>query len=531
MPGTIRGQVTTTTLRLDADGRIVLWPDTARDMFDRAAVDAVGQPLACVIESRQRGACENVVAHLCREPKHGAVHTLDLLAERSDGSTFPLECSLWCARDLLLPGGVGFEVLLRDVSRRARLEQDLRQELRDLRQVSAAQRQELRDVRARLTDITETINEVFWIADADVTRMMYISPGYERVWGRSCASLYEDPRSFIEAIHPDDRQRVADDLLVQRSGKPFDHEYRIVWPDGSVRWVWDRGYPVKHADGSVSRYIGVAQDITRRRASEIALRRQEMLDAIGHMAGGLAHDFNNVLGVVVGHLDLIALSTPAGSPGRESADLALDAALRGARLARRLLGLARREPVARDVVDLAAAVRGLVPLLQHAAGTDTEVAVRADSTTLVHVDHGELDAALINLTVNARAAMPGGGRLTIGVETMALDVVAAAELSVPPGEYAALSVHDTGCGMSAAVLRRIGEPFFSTRPGTEGTGLGVSMVHAFVRQSGGLMQVQSDEGAGSTFRLLLPTAQAAQDGQGTLPIEFTTPAPNPDAPA
>ncbi len=117
----------------------MLWPDTARDMFDRAAADAVGQPLACVIESRQRGACENVVAHLCREPMHGAVHTLDLLAERADGSTFSLECSLWCARDLSLPGGVGFEVLLRDVSHRARLEQDLRQELRELRQVLAAQ--------------------------------------------------------------------------------------------------------------------------------------------------------------------------------------------------------------------------------------------------------------------------------------------------------------------------------------------------------------------------------------------------------
>ncbi len=372
---------------------------------------------------------------------------------------------------------------------------------------------------------------MFWIADADVTRMMYISPGYERVWGRTCASLYAEPRSFIEAIHPDDRQRVADGLLAQRVGMPFDHEYRIVRPDGTMRWVWDRGYPVRHADGSVDRYIGVAQDVTRRRASELALRRQEMLDAIGHMAGGLAHDFNNVLGVVVGHLDLIALSTPAGSPGRESADLALDAALRGARLARRLLGLARRDPVARDVVNLAAAVRGLLPLLQHAAGTDTEVAVRVDGTPLVQIDPGELDAALINLTVNARAAMPGGGRLTISVGTVDLDLVAAAELSVAPGQYAALTIHDTGCGMSAAVLRRIGEPFFSTRAGSEGAGLGISMVHAFVRQSGGMMEVQSSEGAGSTFRLLLPAAQAPSDEQGTLPIEFTTLHTNPDAPA
>lgn len=529
LPGSLSGQVTATTLRLDADGRIVLWPDTARDLFGRAAVDAVGQPLACVIESRQRSACENVVAHLCREPKRGAVHTLDLLAERADGSTFPLECSLWCADDPARPGGVGFEVLLRDVSHRVGLEQDLRQELRDLRQVSAAQRQEVKDVRARLTDITETINEVFWIADADVTRMMYISPGYERVWGRSCASLYDDPRSFIEAIHPDDRQRVADDLLVQRVGLPFDHEYRIIRPDGTVRWVWDRGFPVKNTDGSVHRYIGVAQDVTRRRASELALRRQEMLDAIGHMAGGLAHDFNNILGVVVGHLDLIALSTSHGSSIRESADLALDAALRGARLARRLLGLARREPIERSIFDLAAAVRGMVPLLEHAAGTGTDVTVRAGAAAFISVDPGELDAALINLTMNARAAMPAGGQLTISTETIDLRAHAAAERSLPAGEYAVLSVHDTGCGMSEAVLGRIGEPFFSTRAGSEGTGLGVSMVHAFVRQSGGTMQVQSHEGAGSTFRLFLPTVQAPSEVQGTLPIDVTAPPTDPAA--
>lgn len=531
MPGTHRGQVTASTLRLDAEGRIVLWPDTARDMFGRAAADAVGQPLACVIESRQRGACDNVVAHLCREPERGAVHTLDLVAERSDGSTFPLECSLWCADDLAMPGGVGFDVLLRDVGDRVRIEQDLRQELRDLRQVSSARRQELQEVRARLTDITETINEVFWIADADVNRMMYISPGYERVWGRSCASLYEDPRSFIEAIHPDDRQRVADDLLAQRSGLPLDHEYRIVRPDGTVRWVWDRGFPVKNADGTVNRYIGVAQDVTRRRASELALRRQEMLDATGHMAGGLAHDFNNILGVVVGHLDLIALATPLGSAARESADLALDAALRGATLARRLLGLARCEPVTRELVNLAAAVHEILPLLQHAAGNDTEVTVHADAALFVSVDPGELDAALINLAVNARAAMPGGGQLTFGVELLDLDGPAAAEHSLPPGAYAALRVHDTGCGMSEAVLRRIGEPFFSTRAGSAGTGLGVSMVHAFVRQSGGTLQVESHEGAGSTFSLVLPAVQPVPEEQGTLPIDAPAPPTGPAPPA
>lgn len=529
MPGTLQGQVVATTLRLDAEGRIVLWPDTAREMFGREAADALGQPLTCVIEARQRGACENVVAHLCREPWHGTVHTLDLVAEHADGTVFPLECSLWCDSHPSVKGGVQFEVLLRDVGHRARLEQDLRQELRDLRRFAAAQGQELKEVRSRLTDITGTINEVFWIADAPVSRVIYISPGYERVWGRSCASLYENPRSFADAIHPDDYARVTDDLLVRRDGRAFDHEYRILRPDGSIRWVWDRGFPVRNTDGTLNRYIGVAQDITARKAGESALRRQETLDAIGHMAGGLAHDFNNVLGVVVGHLDLVNLTIPASSAARESVDLALDAALRGARLARRLLALARREPVARHVLDLDEAIEGLRPLLQHAAGGDTELAVRTGSAPLVSVDPGELDAALINLTVNARAAMPEGGVLTIGVETVDLTTPDASEWSVPAGRYAVLSVDDTGCGMSDEVLRRIGQPFFSTRSDAEGTGLGLSMVHAFVRQSGGVMRVESQEGAGSTFRLILPIAAAVPDEQAWLPIEGTEPPTNPSS--
>jgi PAS domain S-box-containing protein len=477
-------------------------------MFGSTSCEVIGQPLAILIDQCQRAACANVVAHLCQEGEAGAVHSMELLARRSDGSTFHLDCSLW--RNAT-PGGepCSLQALLRDICDRVRIDQDLRQELRDLRECSADQVERCRRTEALFGDISELIDEVFWVADPSITKTLYISPGYERVWGRSCQSLYEDPRSFIASIHPADRERVIQNLDVQRNSLPFDHEYRIVRPDGTLVWIWDRGFPVRNADGTVERYIGVAQDISARKLAEATVIRQQTLDGIGHMSGGLAHDFNNILGVVIGHLDLLAISIPPTSEARANVDLALDAALRGARLARRLLALARREPLDPRVIDLGETVQALLPLLQHAAGPQICVVQQLSGHPRVSVDPGELDAALVNMAVNARSAMPDGGRLTVAIDELVLNQPT--EDGVPAGRYARLRVSDTGCGMDEAVLRRLGEPFFSTRRAAEGTGLGVAMIHAFVRQSGGVMRVESARGAGATFTILLPAVDAEPD--------------------
>lgn len=386
----------------------------------------------------------------------------------------------------------------------------LERELATLRETNAAQAAQLQALQSRLTDLTETIDEVFWIADAAITRMLYISPGYERVWGRSCTSLYDNPKSFIAAIHDDDRARVLEGLSVQRDRLPFEHEYRVVRPDGTVIWVWDRGYPVRNPDGAVDRYIGVAQDVTERKAAEAAARRQETLDAIGQMTGGLAHDFNNILSVIVGHLDLINHGLPQTAAARDSVDRALDAALRGERLAGRLLALARQEPAERRLVCLASAIEELRPLLEYAAGASTRLDIRTLSRPAVRIDPGELDGALINLAVNARAAMPDGGDLRITIEERDLTAAQAAVYPLPAASYARVLVSDTGCGMSPDTLKRVGEPFFTTRRLREGTGLGLSMVQAFVRRSGGAMRVESRPGEGTQFELLLPLSDAAR---------------------
>jgi PAS domain S-box-containing protein len=496
-----------TTVTLDLEGRIASWPDAARDMFGRSEQEIIGRPLMMLVDPRQRDACANVVAHVCREAAADVVHSMELVAERSDGATFHVECSLWRSAG---PAGEApqLHALLRDIGDRVRIEQDLRQELRDLREFSAGQLQQLRRTQALFDNIAETIDEVFWAADPAITRMLYVSPGYERIWGRSCQSLYDDPRSFMDSIHPADRDRVLQNLIVQRSSRPFDHEYRIVRPDGTIVWIWDRGFPVRNADGTVDRYIGVAQDISARKLAEATVVRQQTIEAIGHMSGGLAHDFNNVLGVIIGHLDLVAMGTTPGSEARENIDLALDAALRGSRLARRLLALARREPLERRVIELGDTIQALLPLLHNAAGPQTRLVHQIAARPLVSVDPGELDGALINMAVNARSAMPEGGVLTIAVDEIELGA-GADDYSVPAGRYARLTVSDTGCGMDEQVLRRLGEPFFSTRRAAEGTGLGVAMIHAFVRQSGGVLRVESAPGAGTTFTILLPALESS----------------------
>jgi PAS domain S-box-containing protein len=495
------------TLILDDEGRIASWPDAARDLFGSSSGEVVGRPLATLIDSRQRTACANVLGHMCRDSAAGAVQSMELLAVRGDGSTFPIECSVWRS-SASAPGPGVLRALVRDIGDRVRIEQDLRQELRDLRECSAGQQERYRRTEALFSDLSELIDEVFWVANPTITQTLYVSPGYERLWGRSCQSLYDDPRSFIESIHPADRERVVFNLDRQRKSLPFDHEYRIVRPDGSHVWIWDRGFPVRSADGTVERYIGVAQDVSARKLAEATLVRQQTIEAIGQMSGGLAHDFNNILGVVIGHLDLLAIATPRSSASRENVDLALDAAQRGVRLARRLLALARREPLERRVIDLGGAVQALLPLLQHAAGPQTQVVHQVAGRPCVSVDPGDLDAALVNMTVNARAAMPDGGCLSVTVDEIVLTQPAD---GVMAGRYARLRVSDTGCGMDDTVLRRIGEPFFSTRRPAEGTGLGVPMIQAFVRQSGGIMRVESEPGAGATFTILLPAVDAVPD--------------------
>ena len=169
----------------------------------------------------------------------------------------------------------------------------------------------LRASEERLRLITETIDEVFWMADVAVETIVYVSPAYKRIWGRSTESLRQNPKSFVEAIHDDDRQRVLAVLDSQKDGKPFEHEYRIVRPDGALRWILDRGFPLRNSEGKVTHYVGTAQDVTERKRLEEQFRQAQNMEAIGQLAGGVAHDFNNILAAMMMQSELsIAFDGP-----------------------------------------------------------------------------------------------------------------------------------------------------------------------------------------------------------------------------
>jgi CheY-like chemotaxis protein len=236
------------------------------------------------------------------------------------------------------------------------------------------------------------------------------------------------------------------------------------------------------------------------------------MEAIGNLAGGIAHDFNNTLGIIVGNIDLLLTQLRPGSEEAAMIESALQAAQRGADLTGALLAFARRQPLSPRVTDVNALIRGMSPMLHRSLGEQISIRiVTAEDLWPVQVDPGQLQAALLNLAINARDAMPEGGTLTIETVNARLDGEGvAAAFEGGPGDYVLLIVADTGIGMSAEILAHMFEPFFTTKDPGKGTGLGLSMVFGFVKQSGGHIKAYSEPGFGSTMKLYLPRAPVGE---------------------
>jgi signal transduction histidine kinase len=251
----------------------------------------------------------------------------------------------------------------------------------------------------------------------------------------------------------------------------------------------------------------VAEEVAERSKAEEALRHAQKLEAIGQLTGGVAHDFNNLLTIIIGGLDTIRRA-PAGDHARirRATEMATQGAQRAASLTRRLLAFSRRQPLEPKPLDLNALVRDMTDLLHRTLGETIELeGVLAPRLWAVEADQNQLESAIINLAVNARDAMPGGGKLTIETANTLLDEsYSAIDAEVVPGQYAMVAVSDTGCGMSRETLSRAFEPFYTTKEVGKGTGLGLSMVYGFVKQSGGHVAIYSEEGHGTTVKLYFP---------------------------
>jgi PAS domain S-box-containing protein len=609
---------------VDGEQRIVLFNPAAEKMFRCSRDEALGQPLERFIPERFRGrhmewirafAQTGVTRRL--EGSRGTITGL-----RRDGEEFPIEASV---SKVHLGGEDVFTAILRDVAERTgRIER-------------------LHESEERFRQLAETIQEVFWIRDPAANKVLYVSPAYERIWGRSRERLYDNPSDWLEPIHPEDRSRALEALHDLTSVV-----YRIVRGDGSVRWIHDRAFPVRNDAREVTRVVGVAEDITERkrgedelrqaeerfrslyesatvglyrttpdgrilmanpaalrmlgydsleelarrnladegfepayprkefqarlerdgvivglesvwlrrdgspmfvresarlvrdakgaplyydgtfedvtgrkeaeeahRELEAQLRQSQKMEAVGRLAGGVAHDFNNMLSVILGYADLALRKTSPVDPLRHNLEQIRGAARRSADLTRQLLAFSRRQTIAPRVLDLNVQMKGMERLLHRLIGEDIDLGFRLSPEVWpVFVDPSQVDQVLANLAVNSRDAMPDGGRLDVETRNVVLDeAFGQGHPDVRPGEYVMLAVSDNGCGMDDKTLERAFEPFFTTKPESKGTGLGLSTVYGIAQQNGGSATISSEPGGGTTVRLYLPRSRSAEKAE------------------
>ncbi|WP_233198566.1 PAS domain-containing protein [Luteimonas rhizosphaerae] len=389
----------------------------------------------------------------------------------------------------------------------------------------------------RLRLATDAGDMGFW--DVDLVHDALIWPPRTKAMFGISPDVEVTLRDFYEGLHPEDRD--ATSAAFAAAADPmrralYDVEYRTIGrEDGVVRWVAAKGRGLFEGDRCL-RVVGVVVDVTARKAAdarlqelneqlesrvlaevaertrvEDALRQSQKMEAVGQLTGGIAHDFNNMLAAVIGPLDLLAsrLGDSADPRTRRYIDTAIDGASRAAQLTQRLLAFSRQQPLQPVAVDANRLVAGMSDLLVHSLGASVRLDTTLDPALwCTHVDANQLENVILNLAVNARDAMPGGGRLTIATANRAIGPEAVAAAGVPAGEYVRITVSDTGCGMSADVMARAFDPFFTTKTVGKGTGLGLSQVYGFVRQSTGHVRLQSVEGQGTTVQLYLPRLAA-----------------------
>jgi PAS domain S-box-containing protein len=390
----------------------------------------------------------------------------------------------------------------------------------------------LADREERLRLATEAGDMGFW--DVDLVQDVLIWPARTKAMFGISPHAEVTMHDFYAGLHPEDRDATsaafaaaADPLLRAH----YDVEYRTIGKeDGVVRWVAAKGRGMFEGDRCV-RVLGVAIDVTARKAAdarlqelnerlesrvleevaersrvEDALRQSQKMEAVGQLTGGIAHDFNNMLTTIMGPLDLLQTRLGGSDPRTQRyIDMALDGARRAAQLTQRLLAFSRRQPLQPVPVDANRLVAGMSDLLAHSLGRSVRLETAlAEGLWWIHADANQLENVILNLAVNARDAMPGGGRLA--VETANCEVAPAAvdHPGIPAGQYVTVMVSDSGTGMTPEVIAKAFEPFFTTKQVGQGTGLGLSQVYGFVKQSSGHVRISSEVGHGTTVKVYLP---------------------------
>jgi PAS domain S-box-containing protein len=406
---------------------------------------------------------------------------------RKDGTVFPVDVIA-----TRMPDGNRL-AMIRDVSERNRA-------IEALRNAEEQMRFALQNANVGIWDIDFRTGVLNW---SETSESHYgLAPG-------TFARTFE---AFIERVHPDDRAAMHETIgTAMKTGFDFTTEHRALWPDKTVRWLSGAGRILLDDQRRPVRGVGISLDVTDRRTLEAQYQQAQKMEAVGRLAGGVAHDFNNLLTAINGYCELLLETMDPNDRATQDIAEIQKAGAAAAGLTRQLLTFSRKQLIDPTLIDLNVVVAGMNRIIKRLIGEDVAIVIApAAAPALVLADRGQMEQVMMNLAVNARDAMPNGGRLTIETALVELDeYYASAHLNVKPGRYVALTVTDTGTGMPPDVQAHLFEPFFTTKESGKGTGLGLATVHGIVTRSGGTIGVYSEVGSGSSFRVYLPRADTA----------------------
>lgn len=392
--------------------------------------------------------------------------------------------------------------------------------------------EELMETLERFKLLAETIDEVFWMKEVKTNRLLYVSSAYERIWKRSLQSLYENPDSWLDAVHPEDLHLLVNVLDQNRKhhGEDFNERFRIVHTDGTVKWIRIQSFRVLNGEGKLDRIVGVARDVTKQHELERQLAHSQRMESIGSLAGGVAHDFNNILTVIMGFASLIELNPNDSQKILQSVQIIQKTAERGATLVKQLLTLARKTESVFQTLPLNDLILEAVNIARSTFPKSIRILTDLqDEKIKIRADYTQIHQIFVNLILNAKDAMPSGGELFIRLKEVEDSPVAIQSDKSKNQRYALLEISDTGIGMDEETKGKIFDPFFTTKGLGKGTGLGLSLVYGIVENHGGAIRVESEPDQGSKFSVYIPIERSAhlqsaapfQNSNVTQPIRST----------
>jgi PAS domain S-box-containing protein len=489
---------------IDAQGIVLMFNPACERLFGYGAAEVLGQNVKMLMPAPFRVEHDRYLENYHRTGERKIIGIgREVVGRRKDGTTFPMDLSVGEAKH---DGRSTFVGIIRDITERQRTEQEVRR------------------AAARLRAVLDTAVDGVILIDAR-GRVLMFNPACERLFGYGAGEvLGQNVKMLMPSPYRDEHDRYIDSYRRTGVRKIIGIGREVVGQrkDGTT-FPMDLSVGEAKQEGETV-FVGIIHDITERKRTEEQLVQAQKMETVGQLSGGIAHDFNNLLTVIIGNADELSEALRARPDLKQLSDAIISCGQSGAELTRRLLAFGRRQTLQPALIDCNRMIGNMQNLLRRTLREDVEIRTMLDQTLVAaFADPGQLESAILNLALNAQDAMPGGGCLTLSTADAALDRDYTREHpEVTAGQYVMVAITDDGTGMTPEVKERAFEPFYTTKEVGKGSGLGLSMVYGFVKQSNGHVAIYSEPGLGTTVRLYLPVANAAPAATGLEDAEAAT---------